>query len=66
MSDLIKALQIFLKYADPKFPTHCEHDVMWVVGINPADVSEEDIKELDTLGFHAFAECFESNRFGSC
>lgn len=28
MEDLIKALQIFLKYSTNKYPTHCEHDVL--------------------------------------
>ena len=50
MDDLIAALQIFRKYGNPPYPTHCEHDVM-LVTINPADVSEEDIAKLDELGF---------------
>jgi len=67
MSDLIKALQIFLKYADPGWPTHCEHDEMTICGIDPADVSKEDIEELDGLGFfHSEVDdCFKSFRFGS-
>jgi hypothetical protein len=67
MEDLIKALTIFLKYGNPKWPTHCEHDVLWIVDISPSDVSEEDLKELDTLGFFVSEEdeCFQSFRFGS-
>ena len=50
MEDLIKALQILLKYENPTFPTHCEHDVL-NVNIDADQVSEDDKKELDKLGF---------------
>ncbi len=68
ISDLIKALQIFLKYGDPHRPTHCEHDYMQICGIDPADVSAEDVLALDELGFFVDEEndpCFMSFRFGS-
>lgn len=67
MSDLIKALQIFLKYADPGWPTHCEHDVLTICGIDPAKVSKEDTEELDGLGFFVdeYDDCFRSFRYGS-
>jgi len=67
MDKLIAALQIFLKYGNPKYPTHCEHDVLYI-SIDPELVSEEDKKELDELGFfHSESEeCFMSHRFGSC
>lgn len=75
MEDLIRALQIFLKYANPKWPTHCEHDTLDIVGVVPADVSVEDKAELERLGFFvdgdggADAEdgdaFFRSFRFGS-
>jgi hypothetical protein len=64
MQDLIEALQIFLKYGNPSYPTHCEHDVLMVC-IDPADVSEEDLAKLDKLGFHPGEDCFESHKFGS-
>jgi len=66
MSDLIKALQIFLKYGDPEFPTHCEHDVL-LVNIDHRKISEEDKKELYFLHFYYSKEydCFISYRFGS-
>lgn len=51
MKNLIEALTIFLKYQDLPFPTHCEHDVMTVVGITKEEVSEEDQKRLAELGF---------------
>jgi len=67
MEDLIKALQIFLKYGNPQWPTHCEHDVL-TVDIKPELVSGEDIALLDGLGFFVDEEDndFKSYRFGSC
>ncbi|MCM0236713.1 hypothetical protein J8L13_04715 [Bacteroides fragilis] len=66
MEDLIKALQIFLKYGNPEHPTNCSHDVLYV-GITPEKVSEEDLEILDELGFFPDEdECgFSSYRFGS-
>jgi len=66
MEDLIKALQIFLKYGNPEWPTHCEHDVMQVC-IDPMRVSDVDREELEKLGFIVDEEydCFKSYRFGS-
>lgn len=67
MDDLIQALEIFKKYQNLKWPTHCEHDVMLVVGIQKDEISEEDTKQLDKLGFIWMGEydCFGSFRFGS-
>lgn len=67
MEDLIKALQIFLKYGNPGWPTHCEHDVLWICEIDPNEVSDEDKKQLDGLGFFIDEcdECFKSFKFGS-
>lgn len=67
MEDLIKALQIFLKYGNPRNPTHCEHDELFVM-INPKIVSKKDKAELEKLGFFPSAgnhEYFKSFRFGS-
>ena len=66
MEDLIKALQIFLKYGNPKWPTHCEHDVLTVC-IDPSLVSDKDKVALDNLGFFEdeSEECFKSYKFGS-
>lgn len=50
MDKLIEALQIFLKYDNPTYPTWCEHDVLHIC-INSSDVSEEDKKRLNELGF---------------
>lgn len=68
MEDLLKAIQIFLKYGNPVNPTHCEHDVMRV-NINSEIVSEEDLKELNKLGFFPddeFEDTFKSYKFGRC
>lgn len=66
MENLIKALQIFLKYGNPEWPTHCEHDVLTICGIDPDDVSDEDKKTLDELGFFEGDEdAFQSFKFGS-
>lgn len=69
MNDLIKALQILIKYGNPEYPTICEHDVMIICGINPDDVTEEDKKELNILSFEVNNEygepLFSSYRFGS-
>lgn len=67
MEELIKALQIFLKYGNPKYPTACEHDVLYVK-IDPEIVSEEDKNLLNQLGFfpdEEVGECFASYKYGS-
>jgi hypothetical protein len=67
--NLIKALLIIEKY-NPKFSTHCEHDVMSICGVEPDEVSEEDKVLLDEYGFFIGDECgetaFESFQWGSC
>jgi hypothetical protein len=67
MKDLIEALTIFLKYGNPAYPFHCEHDELTVCGIEPGQVSDEDKKRLDDLGFFVdeYNDCFKSFRFGS-
>lgn len=66
MDDLIKALQIFLKYGNPRSPTNCDHDMLRVM-VDPVKVSEEDQDALVDLGFHSDYRdsCFYSIRFGS-
>lgn len=68
MEDLIKALQIFLKYGNPSYPTHCEHDALYICGIEPEQVSQKDKEELDKLGFFVGEDDddgFMSFKFGS-
>lgn len=65
MEDLIKALQIFLKYGNPHYPTNCEHDELQI-DIDPELMSEEDIKDVDKLGFSPNGfNGFSSSRYGS-
>jgi len=42
MENLIKALQIFLKYGNPDYPTWCSHDELHICDIDPDKVSDED------------------------
>ena len=67
MEDLIRALTIFLKYANERWPTHCEHDELWIMAVARADVSDEDHALLDVLGFHwdESDDSYTSTRFGS-
>jgi hypothetical protein len=69
MKDLMEALTILLKYGNPRNPTHCEHDILTICGIEPKDVSEEDKRRLDELGFFVGTEygeeAFHSFRYGS-
>ena len=67
MSDLIEALTILLKYGDPDYPTHCEHDVLTICGIEVEHLTSKDIIKLSKLGFDVNydEECLQSFRFGS-
>jgi hypothetical protein len=67
MEKLIEALQIFLKYKNENRPTHCEHDILMVVGITEQEVSQEDKDKLSELGFrwHSEYDCWSSFRYGS-
>jgi len=66
MDKLIQALNILLKYENPKYPTHCEHDTLYIC-ISPEKVSQEDLKILENLGICEDIEedCFYSYRYGS-
>ena len=66
MDDLIEALKIFRKYGNPEWPTHCEHDVMYI-SIDYDSVSDEDREKLAVLGFEEYEEDnkFMSFKFGS-
>jgi hypothetical protein len=65
MNNLIQALQIFIKYGNPDYPTHCEHDVLMICGIDPESVSDKDKAQLDELGFFVDGEYFKSYHYGS-
>jgi hypothetical protein len=67
MEDLLKSIQIFLKYGNPRNPSHCEHDC-FMIAIDPEIVTEEDKIALEELGFVPDFEfnSFISYRYGSC
>lgn len=67
MSTLIEALNIFLTYRDVQFPTHCEHDILMVVGFTEDEISKEDKTRLAELHFEWNGEydCWSSFMFGS-
>lgn len=51
MKKLIEALTIFAKYKDLEWPTHCEHDALFIMGITEDEVSPEDQARLKQLHF---------------
>ena len=68
MKDLIEALTIFAKYQpETRWPTHCEHDVLYIIGVTLDEVASDDAKRLDELGFmwSEHSESWQSFRFGS-
>ncbi len=67
MKKLIEALNIFLKYNDLDYPTHCTNDIMMIMGINQYDINIDDIEKLKELGFNwdYEYECYASFRYGS-
>lgn len=73
MDQLIEALILFRQLAghNVQFPTNCEHDTLRIYpGVDPANVSPEDMAKLEELGFHLDDEfgddgCWYSFRFGS-
>ena len=66
LDGLIEALTIFRKYGNPSFPTHCEHDVLYV-NISYSTVHIDDINRLNDLGFtkNEVDIGFKSYRYGS-
>lgn len=67
MEDLIKALQIFLKYRNERWPTICVHDCLIITHITLDEVSSEDKVKLEELGFDWNEEydSWSSYRYGS-
>lgn len=67
MDDLIKALLIFKEYYNCPWPTRCDHDILYIVGIHKANVSEYDHAELEKLGFYwdDRIEQYYSTKYGS-
>lgn len=50
MEDLIKALQIFLKYNNLEHPTYCNEETLYIDGITEEEVSEEAYELLCKIG----------------
>lgn len=69
LEDLIKALHIFLKYGNPKYPTRCENELLIIREIKPSVVSDQDKQALMELGFEISEEwddgTFVSYEYGS-
>ena len=52
MEDLIKALQILLPYYyGGRWPTCCEHDIMYVCEVDVSKMDVSVVHELSKLGF---------------
>jgi len=69
MRELIEALQILLQYGEAPYPTHCEHDELYVFPAVPlSEIAADDIARLEELGFHPNEDGtgFYSFKFGSC
>jgi hypothetical protein len=66
MDDLIEALMIFRKYGNPTYPTHCEHDIMYIVGVDLDAITDTDAQRLTELGFHRDEDgSYSSMKYGS-
>lgn len=54
MNDLIEALKILWQYAknqDDRWPTACEHDILYVNKIDIKKMNAETVRKLAKLGF---------------
>ncbi len=54
---------------ETKWPTHCEHDILFVCGVKCEEISKEDEARLAHLGFYPNEDdetSYISTRFGSC
>ena len=61
MENLIKALQILMNYMDKDsynwgWPTACEHDVLYVNGVNVHKMDWDTVVGLHMLGFNVGEE----------
>jgi hypothetical protein len=67
LSELIEGLQIFLKYGDAEWPTHCEHDELWICNVDAEVITQEDRDRLNELGFEYDEDdgSYKSYAFGS-
>ena len=53
MEEFIKAITFLSKFIDKnrKYPISCEHDVLYVWGVNFDNMTADDVRTLDGLGF---------------
>jgi len=53
MDEFIKAITFLSKFVDKnrKFPISCEHDVLNIWGVNFDNMTANDVRTLDGLGF---------------
>lgn len=68
MKELLEALNIFAKYMeDVDFPTHCEHDILYIMLTDEFAPTPEETTRLEKLGFFFASEvgCWASYKFGS-
>lgn len=67
MEDLIAALLTFSKYKNERYPTHCEHDNLMILGIGKDELSEDDASKVREPSFNWNDEydCWTSYRFES-
>lgn len=67
MRDLIEALTIFAKYTDARYPTTCEHGILYLNVVHRAQMTPEDFLRVQQLGFvwDEDIPAFASTRFGS-
>jgi hypothetical protein len=68
LEEFLEAINILRKYKQGEwnYPFNCSHDKLSVCGVDPGDVTQEDIDKLDDLGFFVVDDYFASYRFGSC
>jgi len=74
MNDFIEAMMIFERYMTDKnaysykYPFFCDQEQLSFCGKGIENFSQEDIDRLEVLGFDwdSDADCWISNRFGSC
>lgn len=53
MEEFIKAITFLSKFVDKnrKYPINCEHDVLYVWGVNFDNMTADDVRTLDGFGF---------------
>lgn len=53
MEEFIKAITFLSKFVDKNcaYPISCDHDVLYVLCVNFDNMTADDVRELDKLGF---------------